>query len=108
MVCLSPFTLPGVAPELSENAGNQISIANTHLFWNPEFEYLKLRQAQMFLHRAAQVSTSCASCAPIASAKPTICDDARLPIPALPHPRSLISPENPNPHLLSHPLPLAT
>ncbi len=55
VACLSHVTTPEVAPEQrSEHSGN-VSIANTHLFWNPEFEYLKLLQSQMFLHCAAQL-----------------------------------------------------
>jgi mRNA deadenylase 3'-5' endonuclease subunit Ccr4 len=59
VVCLSR-KIPHAAshePLESSRTEMKISIANTHLYWNSkEMEYILLRQAQMFLLHAAQVS----------------------------------------------------
>ena len=56
VVSLTLAPISGANDGPSDKASEQtVVVANTHLFWNPEVEYIKLRQAQIFLQRAAQV-----------------------------------------------------
>jgi mRNA deadenylase 3'-5' endonuclease subunit Ccr4 len=52
IVSLSPVSSAASTAETSDNA---IVFANTHLFWDPEVEFIKLRQSQILLARAYQV-----------------------------------------------------
>lgn len=39
---------------LQNQEGRKLCVANTHLFWNPAMEFIKLAQSEMYLNRAAQ------------------------------------------------------
>jgi len=43
----------GLFVRLNHKGGSPICVANTHLFWNPAMEYIKLSQSEMYLNRAA-------------------------------------------------------
>ena len=43
----------GLFVRLNHKGGKPICVANTHLFWNPAMEYIKLFQSEIYLNRAA-------------------------------------------------------
>ena len=44
----------GLFIRLKAKDGSKLCVANTHLFWNPAMEFIKLAQSEIYLNRAAQ------------------------------------------------------
>ena len=51
-------------PDVGQDTSPGFCVANTHLFWNPEMEYIKLKQAQIYLSRISDFAAgaSCVVC----------------------------------------------